>query len=111
MNILAPGVVHLSFEGGGMFLPFRTPYDRQTLLEHIVDRVRCKNRVQVLIDKRRWLIDRLDLRKRRCCSCGRHLDAACYDPSEQGSFHCLDCVFGPDEPATQETDEPARRWA
>jgi len=94
MSLLAPGVAHISYRGGGMFLPVRTPYDRQVLVEHITDRVRNKSRVQVLIDKHRWLIDRFGAASVHCSSCGQSLDAACYDPLEDSTAFCIDCIFG-----------------
>lgn len=77
-----------------MFLPVRTPYDRQTLIEHILDRVHIKHRVQVLLDGQRWWIDRLDLKTRRCSDCGHRLETAVYDPQQRDQLRCVACVFG-----------------
>jgi hypothetical protein len=43
--VITKGIAHVSFPGGSMVLPARTPYDRQMLLEHIVDRVAKAHRV------------------------------------------------------------------
>lgn len=53
MQALSKGIVHISFAGGGLFLPARSPYDRQMLVEHVTDRVRCKGHLQVLTDDER----------------------------------------------------------
>lgn len=79
-----------------MFLPARTPYDRQTLVEHILDRVHSKHRVQVLLHNQRWWIDRLDLKTRRCSNCNHRLDAAVYEPQQKDRLRCVACVFGDD---------------
>jgi len=107
MSILSPGVAHVSFKGGGMFLPVRTPYDRQTLIDHVSDRVRSKTHVQVLIDRRRWLVDRNLFAASECSACGRKLDTACYDPVDHDSVYCVHCVFG--EPASSELPTTMRR--
>ena len=110
MSILASGVAHLSFTGGGMFLPVRTPYDRQTLIEHVANRVRSKSRVQVLIDRRRWLIDQRANRSGTCATCGHTLDAACFDPARDDRVYCITCVFGEESSSTPNV-QPQRRRA
>src|SRR5574340_33644 len=50
------GIAHISFRGSGMFLPARTPYDREVLAEHVSARARVHGIVQVLVDGRRWMV-------------------------------------------------------
>ncbi len=76
---MTKGIAHVSFSGGGMFVPARNPYDRQLLAEHVLSRVRAKGQVQVLLDNQRWMVDRSPGRRSICCSrCGIAVDSACY---------------------------------
>jgi hypothetical protein len=93
MNGLLDGIAHLSFLGGGTFLPARTPYDRQILLEHVGDRVRAKGRVQLLIDGRRWIVCPNDCGSAaRCVRCNAHLGVACCAIAGDAAIHCLCCA-------------------
>lgn len=88
------GIAHVSFSGGGMFLPARSPYDRQVLAEHVMSRVRTKGQVQVLIDNQRWMVyQRRGVRGVCCSQCGRAVDSACYLISANGTLYCVTCAF------------------
>ena len=39
---LGQGIAHVSFAGGGFFVPARSSYDRQLLADHALARVRVK---------------------------------------------------------------------
>ena len=97
MSVLSKAIAHVSFPGGGMFLPARSPYDRQMLVEHIADRVRSKGRVQVLLDEQRWMVQ-LNRGKVRiyCSSCGDAADSACYRAADTGVPYCIICALGPE---------------
>jgi hypothetical protein len=103
---ITAGIAHVSFSGGSMFLPARTPHDRQMLVEHIVDHARAKERAQVLLEKLRWMVHlRRDPTTAHCSACGCLLNAACYSTAEHGEADCLGCAFGnPDAP--HDTPEP-----
>ncbi len=92
---IANGVAHVSFPGGGLFLPARTPYDRQMLVEHVVERAQAKGRVQVLIDDRRWMVSlsRGDLAF-RCARCGMFSDPACHCATVGSEAFCAKCALG-----------------
>jgi hypothetical protein len=90
---LLKGIVHVSFPGGGMFLPARTPYDRQTLVEHVKDRARTKGQVQVLADDRRWLVRFHDAVEAVCTACGHPSESSCKSGAS-GSEVCVTCAFG-----------------
>lgn len=96
MSVLPKAIAHVSFPGGGMFLPARSPYDRQLLVEHIADRVRNKGHVQVLLDEQRWMVQ---LNRSTpwpvCSSCGDAVDSSCYRVAEDGVTYCLSCALGP----------------
>jgi hypothetical protein len=96
MSVLPKAIAHLSFPGGGMFLPARSPYDRQMLLEHIANRVRSKGRVQVLLDEQRWMVHlNRGTPRTSCSSCGDAVDTTCCRASEEGVAYCLACALGP----------------
>jgi hypothetical protein len=91
---MTTGIAHVSFSGGGMFLPARSPYDRQVLAEHVVSRVRANGQVQVLIDDQRWMVHQRRSARSACCSqCGYGVDSACYLVSASGSLYCVTCAF------------------
>lgn len=92
---LARGIAHVSFVGGGVFLPARDPYDRQTLIEHVTHRVRAKGRVQVLVDNHRWMVQAGATHGAATCAvCGHAVDAACYSSMSNGAAHCVHCALG-----------------
>ena len=93
---LAGGIAHVSFSGGGLFLPARDPYDRQTLIEYVVQRVHTKGRVQVLVDKHRWMVQANALQQpgAPCVACGQATDAACYSATSDAAGYCLRCALG-----------------
>lgn len=105
------GIAHVSFPGGSMFLPARNPHDRQLLLEYIADRVRAKERVQVIVDGMRWMVDQCrDPATAHCSVCGCILKSACCSSSENGEAECLGCAFAGDHLAwVQPKQEPERR--
>ena len=92
---LAHGIAHLSFPGGGVFLPARDAYDRQTLIEHVTQRVRAKGPVQVLVDNHRWMVQAgAANRAAICAACGQSADAACYSTGSNGTSYCVHCALG-----------------
>jgi hypothetical protein len=95
MSVLSKAIAHVSFPGGGMFLPARSPYDRQMLVEHVTNRVRSKGRVQVLLDEQRWMVYLNRGPRTACSNCGRAADSACCRPADAGAAYCLGCALGP----------------
>ena len=94
MSVLANGIAHVSFKGGGAFLPVRSPYDQQVLIEHVIQHARSKGVVQVLVGNYRWLIDGLNApRGARCAQCGRSMPAAssCAQTAQQPC--CVKCAI------------------
>ena len=79
MSLLANGVAHVSFKGGGLCLPARSPYDRQVLVEEVKAHARTNGVVQILVDNERWLVHAQRGRMRvQCARCGDGTDSACY---------------------------------
>ena len=94
MTVLAKGIAHISFPGGGTFLPARSPYDREMLIEHVAHRVRAKGRVQVLLNEQRWLVDvgTGGASGDGCSACGRTLDMT-WCVADVGVPYCAKCAF------------------
>jgi len=93
--MLANGVAHISFVGGGLFLPARTPYDRELMIDYVADRVRSKGTIQVIVDERRWTVQRCaPVRGQECPSCGNHLKATCALAERHDGIACMQCAFG-----------------
>ena len=86
------GIAHISFVGGGVFLPARNPYDRQVLVEHVADHVRSKGEVQVALDDRCWSVCMTDTGT-SCSSCGRSLHSVCHSPASGLAAYCVRCAF------------------
>lgn len=108
---IAKGLAHVSFVGGGIFVPARNPYDRQMLIEHVVDRVRAKGNVQVLVDDQRWLVRLSRGPSVDCYRCGYSLDAACYNTAGGAAVCCVGCAFGVRAESLSPYHEPQRRPA
>jgi hypothetical protein len=99
-NGLMKGIVHVSFPGGGLFLPARTPYDRQTLVEHVKDRARVKGQVQVLVSDHRWIVRfNEEAGEVVCCACGHASESACSSSANGDGVYCVTCAFGDHSPA------------
>jgi len=89
------GIAHISFVGGGVFVPARNPYDRQLLVEHVAERTRAKGKVQVTVDDRCWSVSlNRPAMTVWCSGCGRSLEAACLSSVHDGPTFCLSCAFG-----------------
>ena len=92
---LSKGVAHVSFSGGGIFLPARDPYDRQILMEHVTHHVGVGGEAQVLVDGQRWLVRLRSGHCSSCCfTCGCIPQPACYAAADGGAACCMQCAFG-----------------
>jgi len=114
MQNLPSGIAHISFVGGSTFVPARSPYDRELLVENVLDRVRVKGRVQILMSNERWLACRA-YSYCQCSACGRGTDTPCYRPGTSEEALCVRCAFGErgrceassGAPCAAESDRPA----
>lgn len=94
---LAQGIAHLSFAGAGFFVPARSPYDRQLLADLVLDRVRVKVNVQVLVDGQRWLVQPFrDGNMAGCHRCGSTMDSVCCRSANRAARYCVACAFTTD---------------
>lgn len=95
MSLLAKGVAHVSFKGGGLCLPARSPYDRQVLVDEVKAHARTKGLVQILVDDDRWLVHAQRGRTGvQCSRCGGWADSACYSYEHGEAPHCVGCAIG-----------------
>src|SRR5262245_57437073 len=93
MSATPNGIAHVSYPGGGIFVPVRTAYDRQILVEQVMERVRTKGQVQILIDDRRWMVRHLSRASRvSCVQCGGSTNSACTSPVIGKAVFCTKCV-------------------
>ena len=98
------GIANVSFAGGGIILPARSPYDWENLAEHVDARARLNGRLLVRIDNRSWSVyPTAGTRADPCARCGHTLGPACYSAQTHGEAYCVKCAF------RQATDYPHQR--
>ncbi|MBI3782146.1 MAG: hypothetical protein HY270_01975 [Deltaproteobacteria bacterium] len=90
---LSPGVAHVSYKGGGLCLPARSPYDRQLLAEQVVYCTRTKGMVQVLVNDDRWLVHLPTGPRGGCVECGQRMDTAWHAPALGDVAYCSRCAL------------------
>lgn len=93
MAALAKGIAHVSFLGGGAFLPLRNPDDRRTLVEYVADRVGATGRVQVLVGGQRWMVGPRGLSLNPCATCRHSFACRWLAVTDRGATSCLTCAF------------------
>ena len=77
-----------------MFLPARTPYDRQVVAEHVSAYLRASGQVQVLVDERRWMVQFVRAALPVCCCrCDATVDVAWLSPAEGQWVYCARCAL------------------
>ena len=101
-------VAHISFAGGGLLLPARDPYERELLVEHVVDRARRMGAVRVVVHGRAWNVKLTsDGFTCGCARCSRALEATWCATAPGGDPYCVRCAFG--ARATAVPDAPELR--
>lgn len=107
---MSNGIAHISFAGGGVFLPARTPYDRQVLIEYVNHYVGAGRQVQILVDDQRWLVHPGHGQFACYCSwCGSALESACYSATDGKAGYCTKCALGGDAERVSVQQELYRR--
>ncbi len=113
MAAVSDGIAHISFRGGGLFVPVRTPYDRQLLVEQVLERAQTKGEVQVLVDNQRWMVQsRGGALPARCSRCGSRCHSVCYSAAIRDAAICVDCALGTggdDAPVTPQSQLVGQR--
>jgi hypothetical protein len=73
------GVARISFQGGALFLPVKTPYDREVLFEHLDLYAKRHGAVRVELNRREWTVKRSNGEESVTCEvCDRRLDFLTY---------------------------------
>lgn len=73
------GVARISFHGGALFLPVKTPYDREVLFEHLDLYAKRHGSVRVELNRREWMVTRSNGGEPPACSlCSRRLDVLAF---------------------------------
>ena len=90
---LAEGVAHVSYHGCSVFLPARSPYDRELLAAEVVRESHVHDTVQILLGDHRWLVHKLHNGAYvRCGGCGRLTDAPCRSSARRSVPFCVTCA-------------------
>jgi hypothetical protein len=85
---------HITFVGGGLVLPARTPYERQLLREHVLSYARSKEPLQLTVDRTTWVIDRPSAKRPLVCDrCQRRLTAAALHAPNSIERYCVACAL------------------
>ena len=84
------GVARISFHGGALFVPVKTPYERELLFEHIDLYTRRHGRVRLEFNRREWSVSLTNDHPAVCTSCRRRLDALTY--AMGGRTLCSQCA-------------------
>ncbi len=91
---MAAGTAYIVFAGGGLILPAQTPYDRQVLREHVLNRAHHKEDLRIDVDRRTWLVDRSDERRKSLCErCKRQITVAALHAPHSTICLCVSCAL------------------
>lgn len=93
MTSTAKGIAHVSFPGGGVFLPTRSATDRHQLIKYVDAHLRASARVQVLLGNQRWVAR--TAAGVRCERCDGAVERALASPTERATY-CVSCALGGD---------------
>lgn len=84
-------VAHVSYLGGGIFLPDHGPGERHTIIEYVTRLMQSKQTVQVLLDNQRWLVQ---TGGHVCCArCDAATRTACREATRENDVYCLQCAL------------------
>ncbi len=84
-------VAHVSYVGGGIFLPDHGPENRRTIIEYVARLTRSKQKVQILLDNERWLVQS---GAHVCCAgCQLATDTSCREAAKEAEIYCLRCAL------------------
>jgi hypothetical protein len=88
-------VAHVTFVGGGFTLAVETAYDRQLLVDYVLDCARRKHEVAVRVDHTTWRIERAEAQHPIVCrACARRIDHAVSHCDRRTTAYCLTCALG-----------------
>lgn len=81
------GIARISFQGGGLIIPSKTPYERQLLFEHVAQYAKRHGRVRVELDRQRWTVTAVDDRSQVCEICNQRPDNLSYVSQARSLCH------------------------
>lgn len=85
-------LVHLSFVGGGIFLPNEGPADRQDLVDYVAHLLHSRPAVQIRRSAQQWMAEQC-ADCCHCACCGRATKAVCYERTNAAEAYCLRCAL------------------
>ena len=90
-------MLHLTYAGGRLIVPAVTPYDREQMVEHVLNTVRAKRAVEVKLAGRAWKATLADARRMaNCLRCGGPIDSVVCKSlhNSQRTALCVNCALG-----------------
>ncbi len=72
------GVARIAFPGGALFIPVKTPYERELLFEHVALYAKRHGRVRVELNRKECVVSVSLEPVQRCSLCQRRLDSLTY---------------------------------
>jgi hypothetical protein len=90
------GTAHIVFFGGRLVLPAQTVYDRQLLVEHVLDQAWRRQSIRVRVDYATWIVERPSAQHPIMCrACARRIArAVCRHPGKGAAVYCVGCALG-----------------
>ena len=91
---MRPQSASIAFQGGGVVLAAQTPYDRELLVDYVLDCARTKRNIRITMGRAQWRVERVRQEHPHVCrQCHRPIHAArCYDPHNH-KVECIACVL------------------
>jgi len=84
----------ITFVGGGLLLPARTPYDRQMLREHVLDRAGRAEQLQVKVGRKTWVVEHPTGQRPLVCGlCQHRLTVAALRTPASQNLYCVACAL------------------
>ena len=79
-------IAHLSFRGGGLFLPAHTPYERELLVECVEASTKRYGHLLLEVNGRHWNISMSNGFRPVCLSCSQWPDDLTYPGGSSGAL-------------------------
>jgi hypothetical protein len=89
------GVAHIFFEGGALFVPVSTPYEREQLVEHVQGYTSRYGRVLLELNRRRWTISLSKELRAVCAACSKWPERFTYPGGASGRFSVVCATAAP----------------
>ncbi len=82
-------VAHISFDGGGLILPVKTPYERELLVEHVEASTKRHGRVRLEVGRDQWVISRQSGAREVCAVCSQWPENLSYPTGSTGRLSVI----------------------